>query len=126
MIRSDHRAAFRRIALPFTAVCLFSLGAPVEESWAQTVLRGEIDRIYEKDIVPDPETAARIAEAVAIPIYGRANIERQLPLAATPKGEVWIVVGSLHSSWFSRSVGGVVEVQINKRDGRIVAISHGK
>ena len=36
--------------------------------------------------VPDAATAARIAEAVWIPIYGAAQIARQKPFKATLKG----------------------------------------
>lgn len=95
-------------------------------SFAQAIIKGDSNYVYDKYIVPDSDTAARIAEAVAIPIYGKESIEGQKPLAATLRGDVWIVVGTRRGSWLSRPVGGVVEVQINKIDGRIASISHGK
>ena len=72
-------------------------------------------------VVPDKETAIRIAEAVLLPIYGRQVVESEKPLQAELKGEVWVVQGTLKTS-----LGGVGTVEIQKRDGRIQRISHDK
>jgi hypothetical protein len=89
-------------------------------------MKADHNRIYEKDIVPDSDTASKIAEAIAIPIYGKDNISREHPLVAKLNGDVWLVTGTLQKSWFSQAVGGVVEVEISKKDGRIISITHGK
>ena len=72
--------------------------------------------------VPDRETAIAIAVAVWNPIYGKENIEKKKPFKATLKEGIWYVTGSLPFG----SVGGVLEAEISKDDGRILRISHGK
>jgi hypothetical protein len=77
----------------------------------------------EAGYVPDEETAIKIAIAVWLPIYGKDSIEAEKPYKAILKDGVWYVSGSLPKGWVK---GGVVEVEINKDDGRIIRISHGK
>jgi hypothetical protein len=77
--------------------------------------------------VPDSATAARIAEAVWIPIYGEANIRRQRPFRAELHNGVWTVTGTLaptRPGW--ARVGGVALARIAKRDGRVLRVSHGR
>ena len=73
--------------------------------------------------VPDAETAVQIAVAVWSPIYGRDKIEREKPYSAVLKGDVWTVVGSLPSG---HQRGGVAEIEISKKDGRVLRVTHGK
>jgi hypothetical protein len=74
-------------------------------------------------MVPDAETAKRIAEAVWLPIYGKKIIDSEKPFKVHLKGDVWIVEGAdLPKDW----VGGVALAEIAKSDGRILRISHGK
>ena len=77
--------------------------------------------------VPDSATATRIAEAVWIPIYGEKHIRDERPYVARLNGDVWRVVGSFPPAppgqmW----LGGRALVEISKRDGRILRVSHGK
>src|SRR6266576_1146039 len=72
--------------------------------------------------VPDAATAARIAEAVWIPIYGAEQIAKEKPFNATLKGDVWTVTGALSPD----TVGGVAEANVSKRDGRILRVIHGQ
>lgn len=72
--------------------------------------------------VPDEETAIKIAVAVWIPIYGKEQIGNEKPYTAILKNGTWYVSGSLPKGW----VGGVAEAEINKEDGKIIRISHGK
>ena len=77
--------------------------------------------------VPDEETAIKIAVAVWTPIYGREKIEREKPYTAVLENGIWHISGSLHKGRDGgRVVGGVAEVEIDKTDGRIIRISHGK
>jgi len=73
--------------------------------------------------VPDPATAARIAGAVWIPIYGADQIAKEKPFKARLKGDVWTVTGKDLSP---DTVGGVAEAEISKRDGRILRVIHGQ
>ena len=72
--------------------------------------------------VPTRGTAVRIAEAVLIPIYGERNIQKQKPLNASLKGNVWRVTGTLPKNM----LGGVALIEISKGDGRILRVTHGK
>ena len=72
--------------------------------------------------VPDETTAVRVAEKVLIPIYGRKHIESERPFTAKLNGNVWTVYGYLPPGWD----GGVAEVEIDKRNGRILRVTHGK
>ncbi|HWB24852.1 MAG TPA: NTF2 fold immunity protein [Chitinophagaceae bacterium] len=74
------------------------------------------------DYVPNKETAIKIAEAVWLPIYGN-KIYNEMPFTArldTTKG-IWIVSGTLYTE-----AGGVACAYIQKKDGKIIKVYHGK
>jgi len=71
-----------------------------------------------KGFVPDGKAAIEIARAVLLPVYGAHVIEDEEPLKATKRGDVWIVSGTLRCA--PNCVGGVAEVRISVRDGRIL------
>ena len=73
--------------------------------------------------VPDEETAISVAVAVWMPIYGKDKIEAEKPYKAILKNDIWFVSGSLRQGMVK---GGVAEAEINKTDGCIIRISHGK
>jgi hypothetical protein len=75
-----------------------------------------------KGFVPDEKTAIAIAEAVLKPVYGDEHIRGEEPFHATLKGDVWTVDGYLPPNM----AGGVATVQINRIDGRILYMMHGK
>jgi len=72
--------------------------------------------------VPDKASAVRVAEQVLIPIYGLKQIESERPFTAKLHRSVWVVDGYLPPGWD----GGVAEVKIDKRNGHILGITHGK
>ena len=72
--------------------------------------------------VPDKLTALAVAEAIALPIYGKDILALQRPLQARLVGDRWIVTGTLPNGWN----GGVVKVTILRRTGEIVSIEHGR
>lgn len=71
--------------------------------------------------VPDEKTAIKIAEAIWLPIYGE-HIYNKKPFVAILQGEVWVIQGSLPS----QMIGGVPIVEISKKTGKIIRVSHGK
>lgn len=80
----------------------------------------------ENGYVPNEETAIAIAEAVIIPIYGKRKMKRERPYKAKLKNnEIWIVWGSIPYQWIG-IMGGSIEVQISKRDGRILKVYHSR
>jgi len=81
--------------------------------------------------VPDSATAVKIGEAVLIHVYGRKQIESELPLNAHLKDGIWIVTGTLRcpdgkGGTTTECDGGVAVVQISKSDGRIFSMTHYK
>ena len=81
-----------------------------------------LDEAPADGFVPDAETAVRIAEAVLVPVYGQAQIDRQGPLTATEHDGVWTVTGRLPPG----RAGGVALVRIARRDGTILRMIHGR
>ena len=75
--------------------------------------------------VPDEKTAVRIAEAVLIPVYGEKHIKSERPFTARLEGDRWVVQGSLPKAKPGELiVGGTAMAEINKQDGRILAVYH--
>ena len=85
--------------------------------------RDRIVRYIPKNgFVPDKATALKIAIAVWLPIYGNV-IYKEQPFNAVLKDEVWTVSGSLPKGY---NIGGVVMIRIQKKDGKILRVIHGK
>jgi hypothetical protein len=96
--------------------------AALEAELAQLQSGGLPSYLPPDGFVPDSATAARIAEAVWIPIYGEAHIRRERPYHASLEGDVWRVVGYLPPN----HVGGTALAEISKSDGRILRVIHSK
>jgi hypothetical protein len=74
------------------------------------------------DAVPNEVVAIQIAEAVLIPIYGEdVLLNRPFEVIYDKSMKSWIVIGTLPEGY----LGGVSEVVIKKKDGKIMKISHG-
>ena len=71
--------------------------------------------------VPNETTAIKIAEAVWLPIYGE-NIYKKKPYKTKLINGIWIVEGSLPLN----REGGVPYIEIQKKDGKILKVMHGK
>lgn len=84
-------------------------------------------------VVPNEQTAARIAEAILVPIYGSQHVKAERPYNATLENGVWEVRGTLIQplaakilpSIFSRK-GGAAVVRIRQSDGQIIETFHEK
>jgi hypothetical protein len=66
-------------------------------------------------VVPNRETAARIAEAVLIPIYGEEAAKSEEPFVVKLKSGIWNVHGRLRP-------GGNLYVEISKKTGCVLRI----
>ena len=75
------------------------------------------------DYVPNEETAKKVAEAIWLPIYGD-KVENLKPYKAflSNDNKIWIVEGTLPKG----RLGGVPYIEINKKDCRILKVTHGK
>jgi len=69
-------------------------------------------------VVPDPETAKRIAKVIWTPLYGIETVESQAPLKAELQGNVWGVTGS-------SAPETLLFAFILKTDGRILSVGRG-
>lgn len=76
--------------------------------------------------VPSPTTAAIIAEAVLVPIYGAKEIKKQKPFRVMRKEKIWIVEGSTPADRGVRYVGGRFTIHIVRSTGEIIHLSHSK
>ncbi len=80
-----------------------------------------------KGYVPDAETAKKIAEAVWLPIYGDSVLHQKPYTATLVKKGIWRVHGNLAKQQGGlTNMGGTAEIEINKQDGKILRVSHGK
>lgn len=70
--------------------------------------------------VPNKDTAVAIAYAVALPVYGIEELNREKPFRAELKGGQWIVLGTLHKN----TSGGTLVVQIDQASGAITYLGH--
>ncbi|HTB30604.1 MAG TPA: YbbC/YhhH family protein [Bacteroidia bacterium] len=94
------------------------------------------ENTHHPDYVPDTLTAIRIAEAVWLPIYGKKIYDEQPFKAVLHNDSTWHVFGYLPPSHISINGngdttltiirGGVAEILINKSDGRIIDVRHGR
>lgn len=81
--------------------------------------------VYNKKdgVVPSPKIAVEIAEVILFHIYGKESIERQQPYSVSLVNKyMWNINGRLKKGY----EGGCFHITIDKRDGRILQISHEK
>jgi hypothetical protein len=76
--------------------------------------------IPKRGYVPDKDTATAIAYAVAIPVYGKGNVDAQKPFRAELESGKWTVLGTLRGA----TSGGTVIVQIDQTTGKICYLNH--
>lgn len=104
---------------------LFSVLVILVVTISFTVDRKEKKSFYKpKDgFVPDKETAIKIAEIVLNKIYTEKTINHEKPFSVSlVDSSVWVVSGNLPKEY----CGGVAEIEIQKSDGKIINVEHGK
>ena len=69
-------------------------------------------------IVPDPDTAIRIAEVIWTPLYGRETVAGQSPIKAELRNNAWTVTGSGPPE-------NALFAFIFQTDGRILSVGRG-
>ncbi len=74
-----------------------------------------------KGYVPNADVAVALARVIATPVYGKKTLADEEPLRATLKNDVWTIKGTL-----SHGLGGVLLIQISRRTGAILRMTHGK
>ena len=79
----------------------------------------EIDK--EKEI-NDEVSAISVAEPILFSSYGKENILKQRPYKIGKVQNYWVIYGTFNSLGF----GGVFEIIIDSKNGKIVRLTHGK
>ncbi|MFT4112478.1 NTF2 fold immunity protein [Silvibacterium sp.] len=73
-------------------------------------------------LIPDQATAAAVAAAIAVPIWGKDVVSAELPLKARLKGNVWTVIGDPHLH--GGETGGELIIQLDRRTGAVLSFLH--
>ncbi len=71
--------------------------------------------------VPDSTTAVQIAQIIFVRVYGEQVLKKRSFIVILKKG-IWTVNGSLDKG----VDGGVPHIEIQKSDGKIICLTHGK
>ena len=81
----------------------------------------------DKNVVTNLSTniAIEIAEAKLCQVYGK-RVLRQRPWKIKYIGDNILITGTLHRDGESNRKGGVAQISINRHDGRIIKVTHGK
>lgn len=76
----------------------------------------------ENGYIVDSESAIKLAEIVWLNVYG-SKIKDRKPFKASLKGgNIWVVEGTLSNN----TLGGVPYIEIQKSDGKVLKVTHGK
>jgi hypothetical protein len=87
---------------------------------------GNVDRVQPvRGVIASATTAQEVALAYLKPIYGEKIIARELPLRATLADGIWTIVGSPPTGR-GAFVGGLAEIKLCQRNGRVLSIIHYK
>ncbi|WP_316633927.1 YbbC/YhhH family protein [uncultured Flavobacterium sp.] len=84
-----------------------------------------VDDPLPNNLVPNKQTAIKIAEAVWLPIYGKKIYNEKPFTAELTSSGIWIVKGTLKDLDLGAK-GGVAYIEIQKSDCKILKIYHGK
>lgn len=96
-----------------TGALFVSISSACDSNKCSNTLKG--------DLVSKDSIAVKIAEAVCIPLYGE-DIISQKPYQVRSESDKWIVEGSRQKN----EVGGTFHVEIEKKCGTILKVTHSK
>ena len=113
-----------RTSIYVIAVLATSLATVVSATFGDDRSSASVDKHWprESGFVPDAETAIKIAEVIFDRFYGAYEISREKPFEVALRDGIWIVKGILPNG----SLGGVAEIHIDKKDGKILYLFHGR
>jgi hypothetical protein len=74
-----------------------------------------------KELIPNTETAVKIAFIYLSQVYGEKTIIDEFPLNVDSIGENWIITGTLHSE-----KGGTAHIELKKTTGTVIDLYHEK
>ena len=120
-MENDNKPKFLLVVITLIFINFISINANSLQKPSYDKKDTQIGFIPKKGFVPDDTTAIKIAEAVWLPIYGNIIYSKK-PFKAVLKKGVWIVEGTLPRNY----QGGVPYIEIQKKDGKILKVIHGK
>lgn len=87
----------------------------------------KVNDTISRTLVPDENTAKKIAEAIWLPIYGE-RILKQRPYKAIESNDIWIVRGIIPELYRDdpNVRGGTAYIQISKKDAKVLKVTHGR
>ena len=89
-------------------------------NYSDSAKSGNIESIFDKGIIPDAETACKVAIPIIKAMYGEQQLKSELPLQITlVNNKYWTIEGTLHTS-----KGGVVFMTMNKNNGCVLNLMH--
>jgi hypothetical protein len=91
-----------------------SEGQPTKWGWDYRV------PLPKEGLVPDKETAIKIAEVVLFRLYGEENIIAQRPYKVKQEDDIWWISGTIKQGQF----GSVFNIAISKQTGAILHLEH--
>ena len=91
-------------------------------NYSDSAKSGKTESIFDKGIIPDAETACKVAIPIIKAVYGEQQLSSELPLQITlVNDKYWTIEGTLHTA-----KGGVVFMTINKHNGCVLNLMHGE
>jgi hypothetical protein len=76
-------------------------------------------------LVPDKETAIKIAEAILFPLYGADTIIHERPYNVSLKNGFWYISGNMPESDSEGPVfGGTFYIVVSQWDARVISVGH--
>jgi hypothetical protein len=114
------------IAVAQTGVVSFPIGTETSEIRGEAALAGP---------VTDAEKALAVARPILVSIYGKQHIQREEPLIASRKEDVWFIEGSMHCpdlrAWWEKflgdrpmCLGGTAELKLSAKTGAVLLVTH--
>jgi len=126
------RVMKKNIAIVFIFVSLgctaqnYSKRTIVGEQYATQAVKNALNDTQYKTasdtLIRDKETAISIAESIVSNIFGKNTIIAERPYECYLVDGYWYVAGTLPKNY----KGGVFEIIISAKDGRIIRLGHGK
>ena len=81
------------------------------------------EEVKEHGVIPDAETAAKVASILIPVIYGADCFKKESPMQIkSVNNEIWSVKGTLPQN----ALGGTFCILLDKKTGGMIMVSHGK
>jgi hypothetical protein len=115
----------RAVISALLLLCVFSTAQTQSDhdefTYNRRLLKSFQPPIPKDGYVPDKDTAIAIAYAIAVPVFGRKDMDEEKPFRAELNDGVWMVLGTLHCD---HCAGGTLIVEIDKTSGKIITMTH--